>query len=984
MLELVFNLLGNPMSASHGFELLREQVLPELNSTARVYRHAKTGAELLSLVNSDENKVFGVTFRTVPKDSTGIAHILEHSVLCGSRKYPVKDPFVQLMKGSLNTFLNAFTYPDKTCYPVASQNLQDFYNLIDVYLDAVFHPRITPYILEQEGWHYELDALDAPLIYKGVVFNEMKGSYSSPDSVLSDWSQRSLFPDTTYGVDSGGDPKDIPDLTYANFKAFHERNYHPSAARLFFYGDDDPEERLRLLDARLREFDPIKVDGAITLQPRFNAPKKMTRTYAAGEIEPDARKAMVTVNWMLDEIRDVETGLGLTILQQVLIGTRASPLAKALIDSGLGEDLAGRGLDDELRQAMFSVGLKNIDANDGEKVEAFVLDTLRRLAKDGIDPLEVESAVNTVEFALRENNTGGFPRGIAVMLRSLKSWLYGRDPLAPLAFEAPLTAIKERLAKKTHFFEDLITRYLLDNSHRTTVVLAPDPQQGEREGEEERARLAKVRAGMSEAQLRAVLDNTQTLKRLQETPDTPEALATIPTLKLADLPRKNKILPIEVGEVAQTRVLRHDLSTNGIVYLDLGLDLHTLPAELLPYVSLFSRALLETGAGEQDFVQLSQRIGRATGGIDPSKWMSSIRESKTGAAWLFLRGKAMPDKTEELLNILCDVLLTARLDNRERIAQLVAEEKVSLERSLIPGGSGFAGARMRANFNETDWAAEQTGGISYLFFLRKLAQTVESDWPSVEAALERMRSILVNRSAMLCNVTADAANLARFEPKLADFLGALPRTASAAASWQITEQPCGEGLTIPAQVNYVAKGADLHRLGFKPSGSAHVVRGYLSTSWLWDKVRVQGGAYGGFCSLDRRSGVFSFGSYRDPNLLETLDIYDRTATFLREVDLNATELTRSIIGTIGEVDDYMLPDAKGFASMAQHLVRETDEMRQRMRDEILGTTVADFRQFADALAQVAAHGRVVVLGSEQAIQAANEKRPNLLTVSKVM
>ena len=388
------------MSASHGFVLLREQALRELNSTARFYRHARTGAELLSLVNGDENKVFGVTFRTLPRDSNGIAHILEHSVLCGSRKYPVKDPFVQLMKGSLNTFLNAFTYPDKTCYPVASQNLQDFYNLIDVYLDAVFHPRITPHILQQEGWHYELDAIDAPLIYKGVVFNEMKGNYSSPDSVLADWSQRSLFPDTTYGVDYGGDPGRIPDLTYAEFKAFHERNYHPSAARLFFYGDDDPHQRLRLLDARLSEFESIKVDGTVALQTRFRVPKRLTRTYAAGAIEPDARKAMVTVNWMLDEISDLQTGLGLTMLHQVLVGTPASPLYKALINSGLGDDIAGRGLDDELRQATFSTGLKNLHPGDADKVETLILDTLRTLAEQGIDAAAIEAAVNTVEFAL--------------------------------------------------------------------------------------------------------------------------------------------------------------------------------------------------------------------------------------------------------------------------------------------------------------------------------------------------------------------------------------------------------------------------------------------------------------------------------------------------------------------------------------------------------------------------------------------------------
>src|SRR5882757_3444367 len=383
------------MTSRHGFELIREQKLAEINSTARYYRHAGTGAELISLINTDENKVFGVSFGTPPSDSTGVAHILEHSVLCGSRKYPIKEPFVELMKSSLNTFLNAMTFPDKTCYPVASQNVQDFYNLIDVYLDAVFFPRLTPHVFQQEGWHYELDAPDAPLIYKGVVFNEMKGNYSSPDSILRELSQQSLYPDITYGLDSRGDPKHIPDLTYAQFKAFHERHYHPSNAKLFFYGDDDPEERLRLLDAWLGGFDRIAVDAEVPLQPRFTAPKRLTRAYAAGPAaeqpgEP-AKETMLTVNWMLDEEVDVESALALDILEHILIGTPAAPLYKALIDSGLGQGLAGGGLDDGLRQPMFSIGLKGIDPANAEKIERLIIDTIAGLAKDGIDPLTVEA-----------------------------------------------------------------------------------------------------------------------------------------------------------------------------------------------------------------------------------------------------------------------------------------------------------------------------------------------------------------------------------------------------------------------------------------------------------------------------------------------------------------------------------------------------------------------------------------------------------------
>src|SRR5215468_1900427 len=979
------------MTATHGFELIREQKLSEINSTARYYRHVATGAELISLLNADENKVFGVSFGTPPADSTGVAHILEHSVLCGSRKYPIKEPFVELMKSSLNTFLNAMTFPDKTCYPVASQNVQDFYNLIDVYLDAVFHPRLTPQIFQQEGWHYELDTPDAPLVYKSVVFNEMKGNYSSPDSMLRELSQQSLYPDITYGLDSGGDPKHIPDLTYEQLKEFHARHYHPSNAKLFFYGDDDPDQRLRLLDKYLGEFNRIEVDARVPLQPRFSAPKRLTRTYAAGAAEEEPQggadkpnESMISVNWMIDEIVDIETALGFAILEPVLVGNLAAPLYKALIDSGLGEGLAGGGLDDGLRQPMFSIGLKGIDPADADKVEQLVTGTVGGLADGGIDPLTVEAALNTVEFHLRENNTGAFPRGIVFMLRALRSWLHGRDPLTPLAFTTPLAAIKGRVASGERYFENLVRRHFIDNPHRTIMVLKPDREQAEREAEEERARLRQVRARMEESNIHAVVEATRALKALQERPDPPEALATIPTLKLADLSRENKPIPIDVTSLRDTQVLYHDLFTNGVVYLDVGFDLHTLPAELLPYVPLFSRALIETGAGEDDFVRLSQRIGRSTGGIWPMRWTSTIMGGQSFTAWLTLRGKALPDRTGDLLAILQDILKRARLDNRERFEQLVLEEKAALESRIVPAGSSYVDRRLRANFHEADWADEQMGGVSYLFFLRKLADDVASNWDSVQAALARIRATLVNRSVMLCNVTAEGAAWERMKPQLADFLGALPLATATASLWQVADFPRAEGLVMPTKVNYVGKGADLYREGIKPSGTHLVARAYLRTSWLWDKVRVQGGAYGGQCVFNRYSGDFTFVSYRDPNLLATLDIYDRTAEFLKGADLGEAELTRNIIGTIGEVDTYRLPDAKGFASMQRHLIGDTDAARQRMREEILSTTAADIRNFGDAMAQVAVKGRVVVLGSEQAIEAANAERPGLLSVSRVM
>jgi presequence protease len=977
------------MTTSHGFELEREQPLAELDSTARLYRHVRTGAQLLSIINDDENKVFGVTFRTPPADSTGVAHILEHSVLCGSRKYPVKAPFLELVKGSLKTFLNAMTYPDKTTYPVASQNLQDFYNLVDVYLDAVFHPRITPDVLKQEGWHYELEDSSGPLSYKGVVFNEMKGAYSSPDDRVYRLSQQSVYPDNTYGVSSGGDPRNIPELTYEQFKSFHDRYYHPSNARIFFYGDDAPDHRLELLDGYLSEFSRIEVDSGIALQPRFDAPRKLQHAVTTGGPE-SARQARVTVNWMLDESTDIETGLALTIFDEVLVGNSAAPLRKALIDSGLGDGLTSAGISEHMRQPMFTIGLKGVDAANEAKIEALILDTLKALARDGIDPMTVEAAVNTQEFSLRENNTGSLPRGISVMLRSLTSWLYDRDPLGSLAWQAPLSSIKARLAKGERVFEDLISRRLLDNPHRTTVLFTPDPELAAREAAEERARLDKTLAAMSEDQRRETIEETHTLKRIQETPDSPEALAKIPTLTLKDLPTRNLTIPSQESKLGDARVFTHELSANGLIYLDLGFDLRALPPELLPYVGLFNRALLETGAGAHDFVQLTQRIGRYTGGIKTQTWTSAIVGSDEGAAWLFLRAKAVPEKAAEMLGILTEVLLAARLNNGQRIEQLVREQKTSLEARVVPMGHAMAGLRLRSSFSEADWAEEQMSGVTQLNFLRGLANRIDHDGGDTQVALEHIRSVLVNSSTMLCNVTASAADLRRFEPELARFLDGLPKDglsksgSNARPVWTRAELPRFEALTIPAKVNYVAKGANLYKLGFRPGGSAQVARQYLGGAWLWEKVRVQGGAYGGFCSFDRRSGAFTFGSYRDPNLLQTLANYDGSGQFLRTAPLEQAELTQAIIGTIGQIDTYLLPDAKGLISLQRTLANDDEESRQRMRSEVLETSAADIRSFARMLDAVAEHGRVVVIGGKDAVEAANAERHGLLEVSALL
>ncbi|GHA37671.1 peptidase M16 [Devosia pacifica] len=969
------------MTYHAAFDLVREEKIDDIHSLARHYRHKKTGAEVVSLVNDDENKVFGITFKTPPDDSTGIAHILEHSVLCGSRKYPVKKPFVELLKGSMHSFLNAMTFPDKTAYPVASQNLADFYNLVDVYLDSVLFPLISEDTFRQEGWHYELENKDAPLTYKGVVFNEMKGAWSSPDAVMHKTAQSALYPDTTYGKSSGGDPVVMPELTYEKFKRFHQTYYHPSNARAFFSGDDDPQKRLDILDAYFSQFEQIDVDATIDVQGRFNEPRQIAATYP-GSIDGEKRRdGMVTVNWMINAPADREEALANGVLSYVLAGTSASPLRKALTDSGLGEGLMGGGIQSSLMQPMATFGLKGVEPENAGKVEALILDTLRDLASNGIDPKAIEAALNTFEFSLREGNTGSFPRGLAWMFGALSTWLYESDPLDALQFEDALAAIKEKAG--SGYLEALIRKYFLENMHRVTVTLTADEEQGSREEAQEAERLAKIRQTMSDADLEEIIETSDKLRALQESVDDPKDLAKIPSLTRADLRREIRTVPSERGEIAGAQLFTHDLTTLGILYLDLGFDLHALDAELLPYMPLFGRALLQMGTSTDDFVGLTQRIGRSTGGIAQHRAVSARQGGDGTAAWFFLSGKAVGDKVDEMLAILRDVLLDARLDNQPRFKQMVLEEKAGFEARLVPAGNGIVDLRLKSSLTEAGAIAEITGGIEYLGFLRDLAKRVDSDWDAVRTSLERIRALLINRAKMVVNVSTEPDLWQSARPSLEAFLKDLPMSDVATQNWDLLRPRVSEGLTIPAQVNYVGKGANLKALGHELTGASRVILKYLNTTYLWDKIRVQGGAYGGSGRFDPVSGNFSFLSYRDPNILKSLDAYDGAAKALR-AGIGAEDLTRSMIGVIGDMDPYQFPDAKGYGSMWRQLTGTTDALRQQRRDEVLATSNADVAAMAEALESLSREGHVVVLGNAGAIEKANAERDGLLEISKVM
>ena len=944
------------------FKLIRETEVVELNGTVKEYRHEPTGAEYISVENNDNNKVFGITFRTPPSNSTGVAHILEHTVLCGSRKYPLKDPFVQLLKGSLQTFLNAMTYPDKTVYPVASQNMQDFYNLVDVYLDAVFFPRITPAFFRQEGWHYELKNPEDPLTCKGVVYNEMKGVYSSPDNLLLERSQQSLFPNTTYGLDSGGNPSVIPKLTYGDFREFHETWYHPSNARIFFYGNDDPEKRLEILEEYLSGFQTLNnpPDSSIPLQPCFNTPALIEEPYAAGD---EDAKAFITINWALPE---GSLHFALTVLDHILTGTSGSPLRKALIESNLGEDLAGFGLETHLRQPVWSVGMKGVEVPDLGKVEAIIFQTLENLVRDGIDPGDIEAALNTFEFDLRENNRGTFPQGLSVMLTMLETWLYDWDPLALATYEKPLAGLKQALADNPRYFEELIENSLLKNTHRSVVKLIPDTTLAQRKEAEAKARLDRVKRIMIPDEVKRTITASERLLDLQKSPDSPAAIKSIPLLCRKDLRKEIRTIPRDIGECEKATVLFHDLFTGGIAYIDIGFDLHVLDADDLPWVSLLGNMLLEMGTRKQTFAALAQRIAQETGGIYASPIHATPEGSAESVSRLFLRGKCMTDRIENLFDILSDILLQPAFDNPKRFREILLEQKADMESSLVPSGHTAVLSRIKAHYHEAARAAESMGGVDALLFHRDIEDRIDEEWPQIVKRIDTILQKLL-AGGLVINITADARDRSAMIQTLEKFLRRFPTVGKTAPKpWTFEPPlPASEALTAPSLVNFVGSGINLFDNGYVYNASSLVITKYLRTAWLWEKIRVQGGAYGAVCSFEPNCGTFAFASYRDPNLTETLDVYAKTGEFLKNLYIDEDELTRALIGAIGGIDAYRLPDAKGYTDTLRWLTGVTDEKRQQRRSEVLATTADDFRRFGEFLCM----DRAVtsVLGSEQAV-----------------
>lgn len=989
------------VSVEHpAYDVIENTHIDEYGVQAILYNHKKSGAQVMSVIAPDENKVFGITLRTPPKDSTGVPHILEHSVLCGSRKFPVKEPFVDLLKGSLQNFLNAFTYPDRTCYPVASTNTKDFYNLVSVYLDAVLHPRAIsdPQVLQQEGWHYELEDPKDPLTYKGVVYNEMKGVYSSPDSLMGRGAQQALFPDNTYGVDSGGDPLAIPDLTFQGFKDFHGEFYHPSNSRVFFYGDDDPLKRLEILDEQLKEFDAIPVTSQVQFQPKNKKPERLEILYPVGpDTEP---KHAITVNWLMnDQPLDPKEMLAMGVLDSLLLGTSNAKLRKILTESNLGESVTGGGLSDELLQATFSVGLKGVKAADVERVEALVYSSLASIAKEGFEQSAVDAAINTLEFRLREFNTGGFPRGLSLMLGMMSNWIYDKNACDGVRFEEALADFKADLASGKPVFQDLMNKYLVNNEHRVTVEMKPDAELETKQIKEEEDRLKSVKDTLNSADIEKIIEDTKLLKAAQLAEDSAEAKATLPRLDIGDIDPKSRELPIDIlqdGGKDGVTILGHTLPTSGILYADMGFDFSDIDHEDLPLLPLFSRLMMEGGTSTMDEVTLQRKIGTETGGISTSVF-SDVKSSagvvsgvspSDALLYFMIRGKAVKDKVPVMLDLFKDILLNANLNNQKRAVEMLRESKVRKESSVISAGHSYAASRLASRYSFLGYLGEVTGGITSVRAAGDLLEQAEKDWPTIHARLLKIHEKIIRKNGMIVNLTGDDKTMESSKTVVDSFLGDLPaaeRTSQTLVDkWSdsmlsVTED---EAFVVPTQVNYVVKGGPVYQPGDAVSGSSAVISRFLSLHYLWDNVRVMGGAYGGFARFSETSGRFVYMSYRDPNLAKTLEIYDKAPEALLGAEITKEDILQGVIGAVGDLDSPLSADQKGYASMVQYLTGETAPDRQKWRDEVLGSTENDFKEFAKNLENVSKVGSVAVVGSQAAIDEANKNLAKKMKVVK--
>lgn len=956
----------------HGFTLMAEKGLEEINSKGRLFYHEKSGARLVQIENDDDNKVFSVSFRTPPENSTGVPHILEHSVLCGSRKFPAKEPFVELIKGSLNTFLNAMTFPDKTMYPIASKNEKDFYNLMDVYMDAVFYPNIYKYkeILMQEGWHYELENKEDEITYKGVVYNEMKGAFSSPESILMRKIQETLFPTTPYGVESGGDPDDIPKLTQEQFEAFHKRYYHPANSYFFLYGNGDILEQLEFIDKNyLKDFDRIDVDSEIPAQQPIGQLQEVTLDYPISQEEDGKEKAYMSMNFIVGKSTDAELYLAIEVLEHLLLGTAAAPLKKALIEAEIGKDVFSQ-VDNGILQPVFSIIVKNTDLHKKEEFKRVYFDTLRKLVREGIDKGLIEASINIKEFQLREAEFRSYPKGLIYNIKCLDSWLYGQDPFIHLQYEAALEKIKTALT--TDYFERMIEEYLINNDHSSLLCLKPKKGLSEERANKLQERLNEYKNSLSQKEIEDIIEQTRKLKERQNTPDPADILETIPMLDLKDIEPKAEQLPLEVKEESGHKVLATPLFTNNIGYVQMLFDTTTVKQDQVQYIALLSDLLGKISTEKYSYADLAKEINIHTGDV---RFIIQVygdkNDYKKYYPKLTVKAKALMDKLSKMFELIEEITDKSKLDEKKRIREVVREVKSRLEMRLINEGHMTSAKRLLSYLSDQGRYVELLTGVAYYKFLADIDKNFDSKIDETIRSLKEVYQNIFNANNLLTSITCAEEDYDSFLQSYRKYVNSLSKERLSQNAYSFKLNDKNEGLLTQSNVQYVAKGYNFVELGYNYSGVLQVLKSIARYDYLWNNIRVKGGAYGAMTGFERSGNMF-FVSYRDPNLKETIKVYDEFENYLAGFDADSREMTKYIIGTISGVDMPLTPSMKGERAAEYYVRNISFEDIQRERDEMLSTKQADIKQLAKLVADCMKQDRHCTLGNEAKLKQSKE------------
>lgn len=951
------------------YEILDEHRVEDVQSDGFILRHKKSGARIAILSNNDDNKVFYIGFRTPPEDETGVPHIIEHTTLCGSKKFPVKDPFIELAKGSLNTFLNAMTYPDKTVYPVASCNDQDFKNLMDVYLDAVFNPNITKYeeIFKQEGWHYELTGKDDELKINGVVYNEMKGAYSSPDEVLSSQIYRSLFPDNTYSKDSGGNPEYIPKLTYEAYLDFYHKYYHPSNSYIYLYGDMDVVERLEWLDKEyLSLYDYKKVNSEINKQPAFDEIKNVEAQYSITMDDSQENKTYLSYNRVVGDSLDEMLYQAFDVLDYALVSSPGAPVKQALIDAGIGDDVYG-SYDAGILQPVFSFVAKNANASQADEFESIIENTLKEVVKTGINKEALLAGINGSEFKFREADFGQFPKGLLFGLNCLDSWLF--DDMKPfIHLECLGTFAKLRKAVDTDYFEKLIQEYLLDNTHGSSVTVKPKRGLGNEREEALAKELSDYKASLSDEEIKKLIEDTEHLKKYQEEPSSDEDLRKLPMLTRADM--KKNAMPFSniEDELLDVKVVRHDIESNGIDYISFLFDAGDFAQSELGYLGFFTNALGLVSTEKYSYTDLANATNIYTGGISTGTASHPDIKDRNNFVFKFeVKLKVLEKNLDKALELMEQMLLSSDFTDTKRLGELVAQIKARLQANLSSSGHLVAAMRSMSSFSRYALYQDELKGIAFYRSICRIEKELSESPKSVSDKLAAIAKKLFARNRMLISFTGNNEAYGNAKPSLEKVIAGFNKMSAIGNQAEVHFNTAKEAFIDASQIQYVAKTGDFICEGYEYTGALRLLRIILSYDYLWINVRVKGGAYGCMNTF-LRSGESYFVSYRDPNLSDTLDVYDRIPEYIKSFSPDERDMTKYIIGTFSALDTPMNPEAKGSRSLSAYLEGITYEQIQKERNEILNAQPEDIRRLADLVEAVLKKDSICVIGNENMIK----------------